>query len=131
MSKHLHTHAHPRHHRHAHHKKRFAYSHDALQQRHDDDNDDGRHEKSHSGRYPVRDAHLTAATGTEMTTIATNEAIVHRQKMSELYTSLYASQVNNEGRLESALVWVRPSDAGERTVDEILSEHSALPVERQ
>jgi len=129
--RHLHRHARAGHHAHAHHRKRFAFSHKGLDQLHDEHILDQALAKPTAGRYKLRDSHLGAKSGDSMTSEASAEAVAHRQKMSQLYTSLYAQQISSTGQLESGMVWVRPAENNAQSVAEILAANSALPSERQ
>ena len=129
MNTHLHAHSEHMRHVHAHHRQRVAYSPDALTQAH---RSSVQRVEPTAGKYTVKDSHLAGAESPakeDLTSLATNDSIEHRQKMSELYTTMYAQQLLKTGKLEAGMVWVHPTHNGERTVAEILAANSALPAE--
>lgn len=117
-----HAHSHPRVHKHAHHRKRFAYSARVLDEAHARDHETAQTAAPHAGAHTVRDSHLSAkSVDGDFTSISSNAAILHRQKMSDNYSTLYTGQLLSEGRLDSAMVWVKPG-SGQRSVFEILAD---------
>lgn len=129
----LYSHTHPHHHAHAHHRQAFAYSHSTLCNKHEDHMVDDELESPHNAEactVSVLDVARERIRGDHFTSVASNDAIKHRQTMNRHYTSMYTQELLRESQLDASLVWNLPA-SGEVSADAILSANSALPEELQ
>jgi len=118
------------HKKHGHHRHRYAHSHQALAERHGDDVRSGETELVDSSQLSKTAGHLAdVARDGEMTSIACKEAIDHREKLSQMYLSLYTEKINTEGKIDASSVWLVPDDYGEQNIAQILAANSGLPDE--